>query len=146
MEERVKPGSDIEKIAATVVDVAFHLHRDVGPGLLESVYEALLARLLEERGLTVDRQKVVPVVFRGLVIDEGFRADLVVDHVLVVELKSVERLADVHHKQLLTYLKLMQLPLGLLINFGAALFKDGIKRIAHGHQDFAASSLRVHRK
>jgi GxxExxY protein len=137
------PAEDVEKLAALVVDTAFHLHRDLGPGLLESVYEAILARQLEDRGLFVARQKAVPIAFAGLVIDEGFRADIIVGGRLVVELKSVERLAEVHHKQLLTYLRLMRLPLGLLINFGSGMFKDGVKRIVNGHYDLAGSPLRI---
>ena len=133
-----------EELSAVVVDTAFHLHRDLGPGLLESVYEAVLAKLLQDRGLAVARQMPVPVEFAGLSFDEGFRADLVVDHRLVVELKSVERLMPVHHKQLLTYLRLMHLPLGLLINFNANSFKEGVQRIVSQHQDFTASRLRIH--
>lgn len=114
-----------EELSAVVVDTAFHLHRELGPGLLESVYEAVLARLLRDRGLHVARQIPVPIEFAGLRLDEGFRADLVIEGRLVIELKSVESLAPVHPKQLLTYLRLMRRPLGLLINFGAATFKEG---------------------
>ena len=134
---------NVEELSTIVVDAAFHLHRDLGPGLLESVYEAVLAKLLQDRGLHVARQMPVPIEFAGLRLDEGFRADLVIDGRLVIELKSVENLAPVHPKQLLTYLRLMRLPLGLLINFGAATFKEGIKRIANHHHDFASSRLRV---
>jgi iron complex transport system substrate-binding protein len=133
----------VEELSAVVVDAAFHLHTDLGPGLLESVYEAILARLLRDRGLSVVRQLPVPIEFAGLRLDEGFRADLVINDLLVIELKSVEQLAPGHAKQLLTYLRLMHLPLGLLINFGAATFKEGVKRIANNHRDFAASRLRV---
>jgi GxxExxY protein len=136
---------NVEDLSAVVVDAAFHLHCDLGPGLLESVYEAVLARLLRDRGLFVARQQPVPIEFAGLRLDEGFRADLVVDDTLVIELKSVEQLAPVHPKQLLTYLRLMHLPLGLLINFGAATFKEGVKRVVNNHRDFAASRLRVNR-
>ena len=134
---------NVEQLSAVVVDTAFHLHCDLGPGLLESVYEAVLARLLQDRGLSVVRQQPVPIEFAGLRLEEGFRADLVVDGALVIELKSVEQFAPVHAKQLLTYLRLMHLPLGLLINFGAATFKDGVKRVVNSHRDFAASRLRV---
>jgi len=105
---------NVEEVSSVVVDTAFHLHRDLGPGLLESVYEAVLARMLEERGLRVDG-------------------------CLVIELKSVEKLAPVHAKQLLTYLRLLNLPVGLLINFGVATFKEGIRRVVNNHQDFASS-------
>jgi iron complex transport system substrate-binding protein len=129
-----------------VVDTAFHLHKNLGPGLLESVYEAILAKQLQDRGLRVARQLPVPIEFEGLSLDEGFRADLVINERLVIELKSVEYIAPVHPKQLLTYLRLMRLPLGLLINFGSATFKEGIKRIVNNHHDFAASRLRVSQK
>jgi GxxExxY protein len=134
---------NIEEISAAVVDSAFHLHRDLDPGLLESVYEAVLARKLEEQGLRVERQKIVAFDFEGMHFDEGLRVDLLVEGRLVVELKSVENFAPVHAKQLLTYLRLMHLPLGLLINFGAATFKEGVKRIVNDHRDFASSRLRV---
>lgn len=134
---------DVEALSAIVVDAAYHLHRDLGPGLLESVYEVLLARALQDRGLRVERQKPVAIEYRGVRFDEGFRADLVVEGLLVVELKSVERLMPVHSKQLLTYLRLMDLRLGLLVNFGAAMFKDGVDRVVNNHRDFASSRLRV---
>jgi GxxExxY protein len=135
---------NVEELSAEVVDAAFHLHKDLGPGLLETVYEVVLAKVLEQRGLRVDRQKPVAIEYAGLRFEEGFRADLLVEDQLVVELKSVENLAPVHAKQMLTYLRLLNLPLGLLINFGAATFKEGIKRIVNNHRDFAASRLRVH--
>jgi len=132
-----------EELSAIVVDTAFHIHKELGPGLLETVYEAVLAKLLQQRGLHVVRQKPVPIEFAGLTFDEGFRADLVVEDKLVIELKSVKLLAPVHGKQLLTYLRLMKLPLGLVINFGAATFKEGVQRVVNNHQDFASSRLRV---
>ncbi len=141
----VQQRLNVEQLSSVVVDAAFHLHRDLGPGLLESVYEAVLAKLLRDRGLAVARQRIVPIEFAGVRLDEGFRADLVVENALVVELKSVECLAAVHYKQVLTYLRLMQMPLGLLINFGAATFKEGVKRIVNDHHDLAASRLRVNR-
>ncbi|MDY0040408.1 MAG: GxxExxY protein [Desulforhabdus sp.] len=136
---------NIEELSAEVVDAAYHLHRDLGPGLLESVYEVVLAGMLEKRGFVVERQKPVPIEFDGIKFDEGFRADLLVEGDLVVELKSVEALLPVHGKQLLTYLRLLGLPLGLLVNFGAATFKDGIRRIVNNHTYSAASRLRVHK-
>ena len=136
---------DVEEVSAIVVDAAFHLHRDLGPGLLESVYEAVLARMLERRGLRVERQKAVAFDFDGMHFDEGLRVDLLVEGCLVVELKSVETLAPVHAKQLLTYLRLLNLPIGLLINFGAATFKEGAKRVVNNHRDFASSRLRVNK-
>lgn len=137
---------NIEEISAEVVDAAFHLHRDLGPGLLESVYEVVLAKLLENRGLAVERQKIVSIHYAGLRFDEGFRADLLVEGTLLIELKSVEHLAPVHGKQVLTYLRLLNLPLGLLINFGATTFKEGIKRIVNNHKNFTSSRLRVNQR
>jgi iron complex transport system substrate-binding protein len=134
---------NVEEVSATVVDAAFHLYKDLGPGLLESVYEAVLAKVLERRGLRVERQKSVAFDFDGMQFNECLRVDLLVESCLVVELKSVENLAPVHPKQLLTYLRLVKLPLGLLINFGAPTFKEGVKRIVNNHSDFASSRLRV---
>lgn len=129
---------EIERLARIAVDCGFRVHKDVGPGLLESVYEAVLAHGLTARGLAVERQKPVPIRLPGIVLDEGFRADLLVEGKLPIELKSVERAAPVHGKQVLTYLRLMDLPLGLLMNFGAATFREGVKRVANNR-----SSLRL---
>ncbi len=137
-------NQSIEELSTEVVDAAYHLHVGLGPGLLESVYEVVLSKELERRGLRVERQKPIPIVYAGLHFDEGFRADLLVDGRLLVELKSVEAIHPVHGKQVLTYLRLLNLPLGLLINFGAPTFKEGIRRIVNNHTDFAASRLRVH--
>lgn len=123
------------ELAKIVVDTAFHVHRELGPGLLESAYEAVLANELAVRGLQIERQKMLPLVWKGFVVEESYRADLVVEGKLVVELKSVETLAAVHRKQLLTYLKVGKFKLGLLINFGAALLKDNIERIVNGLPD-----------
>ncbi len=119
-------------IAKEIVDAAFKVHTVLGPGLLESVYEAVLAYELEKRGMRVARQLALPVVYETVKLDEGFRADLVVEDKVIVEMKSVETLAPVHKKQLLTYLRLSGCKLGLLINFGAPYIKDGIKRIING--------------
>lgn len=134
---------DIEALATIAVDCGFKVHERLGPGLLESVYEAVLAQSLLRRGLIVERQKPVPIRLDGLIIDEGFRADLLIEGSLLIELKSVERIAPVHTKQVLTYLRLMGLPLGLLMNFGAATFREGIKRIANNHNDPAATAITV---
>ena len=120
------------KISKQVVDAAFKIHTTLGPGLLESVYEAVLAYELNKRGLKVVRQKAVPVIYEDVHLEEGFRADLIVEDKVIVELKSVEIIAAVHKKQMLTYLRLTNLKLGLLINFGDALIKDGIVRIVNG--------------
>lgn len=122
-------------IAKIVVNAAIKIHSRLGPGLLESVYEIILARELENRGLRVKRQVTVPITHEGLRIDEGFRADIIVEDKVILELKSVEQLAKVHAKQLFTYLKLADKRLGLLLNFGAGLMKDGIQRIANGMSD-----------
>lgn len=137
---------DVEELSAVVVNEAFHLHRDLGPGLLESVYETVLARMLAERGLGVERQKSAAFEFKGIRFDAGLRVDLLVEDRLVVELKSVENLLPVHGKQVLTYLRLLNLPLGLLINFGGSTFKVGIRRIVNNHSDFATSRLRVNQR
>ena len=137
---------NVEELSAIVVDCGYKLHVEAGPGLLESVYETVLAKMLEERGLSVQRQVSVPINLMGLRFDEGFRADLLIGGVLLAELKSVEQLHPVHAKQVLTYLRLLGLPLGLLMNFGAATFKEGVKRIVNNHQDFASSRLRVNQK
>ena len=124
---------DVEELARVALDCGYRLHREIGPGLLETVYEILLAEFLRERGLRVERQKVVPIMFRGKFLDEAFRVDLLIEDRLVIELKSTERHAPVHAKQVLTYLRLMDLPLGLLMNFGAPSFKEGIKRLANNY-------------
>jgi len=124
------------EIADRVMDVAFQIHRELGPGLLESVYEVILARKLTDTGLVVERQVPVPIQFQGILFDEGFRADLFVEQKVIIELKSVERLQPVHSKQLLTYLRLTGCRLGLLINFGENLMKDGFKRVVNGLEDY----------
>ena len=123
------------EIAKRVMDAAFMIHRELGPGLLETVYEVILAKKLTEMDLAVERQVPVPIRFEGMVFDEGFRADLIIERKVIIELKSVEHLAPVHSKQLLTYLRLTGCRLGLLINFGEALLKDGFKRVANGMLD-----------
>jgi GxxExxY protein len=120
-----------EELTGIIVDEAFQLHVDLGPGLLESVYLKLLELRLKRRGLKVDREKRVVFTYEGVEFDDGLRVDLLVEGVVIVELKSVEELAPVHYKQVLTYLKLMDLRVGLLINFGAPLFKQGVKRIVN---------------
>lgn len=119
-------------IAQHIVSAAFNLHLNLGPGLLESVYETILAHELLGRGLSVERQKRIPITYEGLNFDEGFRADLIVNNRVIVELKSVEKIAPVHKKQLLTYLRLADCKLGLLINFGAPTMKEGISRVVNG--------------
>ncbi len=120
------------EIGRIVVDVAIAVHRELGPGLLESVYEAVLADELTGRGLTVERQVVVPIFYKGKPIEGGYRADLILNDLVVLELKSIEGLRDVHKKQLLTYLKLSGKRLGFLLNFGEAVMKKGLVRIVNG--------------
>jgi GxxExxY protein len=124
----------LERVARTVVDCGFHIHNDLGPGLLESAYEALLAEALRQAGMNVRRQVSVPLSYKGVVVDNAFKIDLLVEEGLIVELKSVEKLASIHGKQLLTYLRLTGLPLGLLMNFGQPMFKDGLKHIVNNHR------------
>jgi GxxExxY protein len=133
----------VEELARIAVDAGFQLHKELGPGLLESVYEALLAASLAQRGIQVDRQKPIELRYGGLLFAEGFRADLLLEGRLIIEIKSVDQLAPVHSKQLLTYLRLLNLPLGLLMNFGGATFREGVKRVVNHHTDFASSRLRV---
>ena len=116
------------EISKIVVDAAVKLHQDLGPGLLESVYEVALAYLLIKRGLSCARQVPVPISFDGLQFDEGFKADIVVNDLVILELKSVGNIAQVHRKQLQTYLRLADKELGLLLNFDAPLMRDGIVR------------------
>ena len=123
----------IEALARIAVDCGYKLHEALGPGLLESVYEACMLASLTERGLIVERQLPVPIRFGNVILDEGFRVDLLVEGQLVIELKSTENFAPVHGKQVLTYLRLMDLPLGLLMNFGASTFRDGVRRIANNY-------------
>jgi len=119
------------ELAKIVVDVAFHIHSRLGPGLFESVYQAVLLYELRKRGLHVEDEVPVPVVWEEIKLEVGFRADLIVEHKLILELKSIEQIAPVHKKQLLTYLRLTNCHLGLLINFGVPLIKDGIYRVVN---------------
>lgn len=119
------------EVTETVIGAAIEVHRHLGPGMLESVYEAALAYELVQRGLTVERQKSVPVVYKGLSFDEGFRLDLLVNNQVIVELKCVDALLPIHEPQLLSYLKLTGLKVGLLLNFKVPVLKQGIKRLAN---------------
>lgn len=130
--------ADIEELAHNAIDCGFRIHKELGPGLLESVYEMLLAERLSRSGYIVHRQKVLPVEFDGLSFSEGYRVDLLVNGKLIIEVKSVERLAPVHSKQLLTYIRLARQPVGLLMNFGGATFREGLRRIVNGPADIIA--------
>ena len=128
-------GVEINQITESVIDAGLEIHRMLGPGLLESVYESVLARELALRGLHVQRQVALPVIGKGEILEDAFRADLIVEGKIIVELKSVEKTAPVHKKQVITYLKLTGMKVGLLLNFGTELFKDGIERLVNGAPD-----------
>ena len=123
---------ELNEISGAIIDHSIKIHSSLGPGLLESVYQRILAYELRKSNFTVETEVPVPVRWDGHIIDEGFRADMIVNGLVLIELKSVETISKVHPKQVLTYLKLTKLKLGLLINFGAPLLKDGIHRIANG--------------
>lgn len=137
---------NLDDITEAVVDASVKLHQALGPGLLESVYEAILARDLTRRGLKVERQKIVRFEYGGMEFEEGLRIDLLIDNSVVVELKSVEKLIPVHKKQVLTYLRLMKLPVGLLLNFGASTMKEGLHRIVNNLNPSASPRLRVNQQ
>jgi GxxExxY protein len=119
------------EISKILVDCCFKVHTGLGPGLLESIYEEVLSYEIIKRGLNLERQKGIPVIYDQIKMELGFRADIIVENKVIIELKSIETIAPVHTKQLLTYLKLTGLKLGLLVNFNEALIKDGIKRIVN---------------
>jgi len=125
----------INDVSGQIVDAAIAVHSELGPGLLESVYEIVLAHELKSRGFQVQRQVVVPIEYRGLRFEEGYRLDLLVENLVIVEIKSVEEMTSVHKKQLLTYLRLTNKSLGLLLNFNVNLMKQGISRVANGMED-----------
>lgn len=130
--KKTKEGMMTEnEIAKIIVNVAYNIHVKLGPGLLESVYEEILYYELKKQNLVVERQKAIPVVWENRKMEIGFRADLVVEKKVIIELKSIESIAPVHPKQLLTYLKITNLKLSLLINFNEKLIKDGITRIVN---------------
>ena len=125
--------TDLERIARIAVNCGYQIHKDLGPGLLENAYEALMAEALKQAGLNVRRQVAITMNYKGVLVENAFKIDLLVEEQLVLELKSIERLAPVHGKQVLTYLRLTNLQLGLLMNFGQAIFKDGLKRVANDY-------------
>lgn len=125
----------INEITSEIIDASYTLHREIGPGLLESVYEICLYNELKWRGFDVERQVPVPIVNKGIRFDEGYKADLVVNDSVIVELKSVSDLEKVHKKQLLTYLKMADKSVGLLLNFGANTMKEGICRVANNYKE-----------
>jgi GxxExxY protein len=123
------------EIGTIILDAAIYVHRQLGPGLLESVYEAILAKEIVKRGLAVERQKPIPIQFDGMQFEEGFRADIIVENKVIIELKSVEIINPAHKKQIQTYLRLTGLKLGYLLNFGEAYMKDGITRAVNGLEE-----------
>jgi GxxExxY protein len=125
----------LNEISGEIVDAAFKIHTQLGPGLLESAYERVLAYELRKRELKVETQQVVPIRYDGVDFDEGFRLDILVNDAVIVEVKAIENVADIHKKQLLTYLRLRDKRLGLLINFNVELIKQGITRIANGLEE-----------
>lgn len=129
MPEYRRSAEDLDRLSADVIGAAIEVHRHVGPGLLESVYEACLAHEMRSRGMSFEAQVALPVVYKGLRVDQGLRMDMVVGGELVIEIKAVEHVLPVHHAQLMSYLKIANARLGLLINFNVPLLKDGIKRV-----------------
>ena len=132
---------EIEELARRTIDCGFRIHKQLGPGMLENVYETIMAAALTKAGLKVERQRPIPIVFEGITIADACRADLVIEDALIVEVKSLERLAPVHAKQLLTYVRLMEQPLGLLMNFGSETFREGLKRVVNGPSAFVGSRM-----
>ena len=133
----------LDDVTGLIVDASYRLHTKLGPGLLESVYEVVLARDLARRGLSVERQHAVSFEYDGLRFDDAYRVDILVNRCVVVEIKSVEHASPVHAKQLLTYLRLLNLSVGLLVNFGAPSFKEGVQRIVNRLPSSASPRLRV---
>ena len=134
---------EIEHICSIVVDAAFKLHKDIGPGLLESAYETILAAKLEDIGLVVDRQVPIDIQYEQVHLPAAFRVDLLVEKRIIIEIKSVEKTLPVHAKQVITYLRLTNLTHGFVINFGTPMFKDGIKRLLNDRPSSVSSCLRA---
>lgn len=134
---------DTEELSAIAIDIGLKIHRDVGPGLLESAYEMILAEKLRAFGLHVDRQVPVRIVYDGIQIERAYRIDLLVEHRLLIEVKAVDQTLPLHAKQVVTYLRFMDLSLGLIMNFGMSTFKDGLRRLVNNHPSFASSRLRA---
>jgi iron complex transport system substrate-binding protein len=137
---------ELDDITGAIIDAAVQIHRDLGPGALESLYETVLAHELKRRGVRAERQLLISFSYHDIEIENAFRADLLVEECVIVEVKSLERVAAVHPKQLLTYLRLMNLRVGLLLNFGAELMKDGLKRVVNDHIPTSSSLLRINHR
>ena len=144
-EDTTRGGAEVEldDITGAIIDVSLQIHRHIGPGLLESLYEMLLACELERRGFRAERQRLVSFSYNGVDIEDAFRADLLIEQSVIVEVKSLERIASVHRKQLLTYLRLMDLRVGLLLNFGAETMREGVKRVVNNYTTSSPSLLRI---
>lgn len=138
--------SHANELSNAVIAAAIEIHRATGPGIMESAYEAMLAHRLLKKGFKVERQVVVPINFDGIKLDEGFRIDLLIEETLVVEIKSIQCLLPVHTKQVLTYLRMMHRPLGLILNFGCPTLKEGIKRVVNDLPSSASALIRVNHK
>ena len=136
---------ELDDITGAIVDAAVQIHRELGPGLFESVYEALLASELQRRGMRAERQRLISFSYNGVEIEDAFRADVLVEENVIIEVKSLERLAPVHTKQLLTYLRLTNLRVGLVLNFGAETMKEGLKRVVNDYIPSASPRLRINR-
>ncbi|MBA4162728.1 MAG: GxxExxY protein [Novosphingobium sp.] len=136
--------TDPEELAAIAIDTAFQIHKDIGPGLLESAYEMILAEKLRSKGIQVDRQVPIDIKYDGIEVKEAYRIDLLLNHCLIIEVKAVEQTQPVHAKQVLTYLAFTGLTLGFVMNFGMGTFKDGLRRLVRNHSSsFASSRLRA---
>jgi GxxExxY protein len=133
---------EVNEITGIIIEEAVKIHKDLGPGLLESVYEEILSYRLNKRGLLIKRQTSIPVYYEEVKMEVGFRSDLIIEDKVIVEIKSIETLAPVHHKILLTYLKLTDITVGLLINFNEAILKNGIKRIVNNYIPAISASQR----
>jgi GxxExxY protein len=133
---------EVNEITGIIIEEAIKIHKDLGPGLLESVYEEILSYRLNKRGLLIKRQTSIPVYYEEVKMEVGFRSDLIIEDKVIVEIKSIETLAPVHHKILLTYLKLTDITVGLLINFNEAILKNGIKRIVNNYIPAISASQR----
>jgi len=136
---------ELDEITGVIVDASIAIHQELGPGLLEIVYAVVLACALERRGLRLERERPISFTYDGIWFEHGFRADLVVEDRVIVEVRSIERFAPVHPKQLLTYLRLMNLRVGLLLNFGAPLMRDGIERIVNDLPPSASPRLNANK-
>lgn len=138
--------AELDDVTGAIIDESMRLHRTIGPGLFESVYQQILVDSIQRRGMRVEQNVGISFEYEGRLFRNGFRVDLFVEDAVVVELKAVERLAPVHSQQLLTYLRLMRLPVGLLINFGGATLREGLKRAVNGLAPRSSPSLAVNQK